>query len=232
MDDELLTSVPLILEDQDISEELDAEMDDPESEDSGDVTAVELDEDEPDDDPDDEGQIDDEIGSEMDDDLDDGGQADDGVDSEIDDPGNGLENPEIAESEVVVTDSEEVADDAPVPTPFDIVGDVRTFILNQLFDEEAYLEQNPDLAQFQLEVQASGFTFDLRQHFFEFGQFEGREFSAFFNITEYAQSNPDVVAVISREDLLTHFLDVGLAEGREFSNFFSVNTVLYKVSDN
>ncbi|TVU54119.1 MAG: energy transducer TonB, partial [Arthrospira sp. PLM2.Bin9] len=132
---------------------------------------------------------------------------------------------DAAEVEITTTATAEIeitTTAAPVNPLSDVVN-LRDFIIEQLFDEEVYLAQNPDLAQFKLELEAAGFEFNLREHFREFGKFEGREFSAFFSVTRYLEKNTDISLVINREEAFSHFLDFGLNEGREFSDFFSAS---------
>jgi hypothetical protein len=143
---------------------------------------------------------------------------------------------------------------APLPTPpatgaapvFTIFQLRQTFTLNranqkllagqpspalqQLFDEEYYLRQNPDVAAAcDRGVFQSGF-----QHFLQYGQFEGRNPSSLFNEQFYLSQNSDVAAAVARGNFRSgfqHFLQYGQFEGRSFSTLYNEQSYLAQNSD-
>lgn len=82
----------------------------------------------------------------------------------------------------------------------------------QLFDENFYLLQNPDVSQ---AVTSGSFGSGL-EHFNLFGQFEGRDPSSLFDTNFYLESYPDVeVAVLEgKTTAIEHFIEFGQVEGR------------------
>jgi Bacterial cadherin-like domain len=102
--------------------------------------------------------------------------------------------------------------------------------LRQLFDEEFYLGQNPDVAaavarrSFQ-----SGF-----EHFLRNGQYEGRDPSGLYNDRYYLSQNPDVAAAVARGNFRSgfqHFLRYGESEGRNASTLYNEQTYLAENPD-
>lgn len=99
---------------------------------------------------------------------------------------------------------------------------------NILFDESFYLSNNPDVA----EAVTSGVLPTGFNHFFSFGQFEGRQPSLFYNEGRYLAQNPDVAAAVAAGGFRSgfdHFLNLGFFEGRDrrtqlFHEGFYVNT--------
>ena len=95
--------------------------------------------------------------------------------------------------------------------------------INELFDEQFYLETNPGVA----EALANGTISDGLFHFIRFGQFEGRDPSAIFNTDFYLAANPGVATVVE-QNILTpteHFINFGQFEQRDPSAL--LNTSFY-----
>ncbi|MEM1172361.1 MAG: SGNH/GDSL hydrolase family protein [Cyanobacteria bacterium P01_H01_bin.35] len=95
--------------------------------------------------------------------------------------------------------------------------------INQLFDEQFYLETNPGVA----EAVANGTISDGLFHFIRFGQFEQRDPSAIFNTNFYLAANPGVATVVE-QNILTpteHFINFGQFEPRDPSAL--LNTSFY-----
>ncbi|MDJ1179637.1 transporter substrate-binding domain-containing protein [Roseofilum sp. BLCC_M91] len=81
------------------------------------------------------------------------------------------------------------------------------------FDENAYLEQNPDVA----EAVARGSLASGYDHWVRFGLAEGRMPQIPFNESFYLDFNPDVAEAVADGDFasgLQHYLNFGAAEGR------------------
>ncbi|MGK7922033.1 MAG: SGNH/GDSL hydrolase family protein [Trichodesmium sp.] len=95
--------------------------------------------------------------------------------------------------------------------------------INELFDEQFYLETNSDVAQ----GVANGTITNGFFHFIRSGQFEGRNPSAIFNTNFYLTTNPEVAAVVE-QNILTpteHFINYGQFEQRDPSAL--LNTSFY-----
>jgi len=95
--------------------------------------------------------------------------------------------------------------------------------INELFDEQFYLETNPGVA----EAVANGTISDGLFHFIRSGQFEGRDPSAIFNTNFYLANNPGVATVVE-QNILTpteHFINFGQFEQRDPSAL--LNTSFY-----
>ncbi len=76
--------------------------------------------------------------------------------------------------------------------------------ISTLFDQQFYLNQNPDVAN----AVAAG-SFDTAfDHFVKHGQFERRNPSAFFDTSFYLQQNPDVAAAVATGNVsaIEHFV--------------------------
>ncbi len=98
-----------------------------------------------------------------------------------------------------------------------------TLTINELFDEQFYLETNPGVA----EAVANGTIGDGFFHFIRFGQFERRDPSAIFNTNFYLTNNPGVATVVE-QNILTpteHFINFGQFEQRDPSAL--LNTSFY-----
>jgi len=95
-----------------------------------------------------------------------------------------------------------------------------------LLDISFYSQANPDLA-------LAGLTTDdqLRNHFFQSGLGEGRQFSPVVNLNFYRASNPDLTPSIlpQNADLYNHLSNYGVAEGRRFSPFYDAG--FYKTNN-
>ena len=102
--------------------------------------------------------------------------------------------------------------------------------LQQLFDEAYYLRQNPDVyAAYARGVFQSGF-----QHFFQYGQYEGRNPSSLYNEQYYLNQNPDVAAAVARSNFrcgFQHFLRHGEYEGRNPSSLYNEQSYLSQNQD-
>lgn len=92
---------------------------------------------------------------------------------------------------------------------------------NELFDETFYLAKNPDVAA----GVASGRFSSAADHFFTFGEVEGRDPSAFFDTSYYLAQNQDIVSAVASFDLtpFEHFINAGQGEGRIPTPFFDIN---------
>lgn len=88
-----------------------------------------------------------------------------------------------------------------------------------IFDEDFYLEFNPDVAA---AVAAGDFSSGLA-HFQRYGLQEGRTLvSPSFNEQTYLENNPDVAATVTAGDFssgLAHYIQFGAAEGRSIRPF-------------
>jgi len=76
------------------------------------------------------------------------------------------------------------------------------------FDEQFYLQQNPDVAA----AVSRGIIASGAQHFEQFGRFEARNPNAYFNTSFYLGQYPDVAR--AGINPLTHFLNFGVNEAR------------------
>ena len=95
--------------------------------------------------------------------------------------------------------------------------------INELFDEQFYLEANPGVA----EAVANLTITDALFHFTQFGQFEGRDPSAIFNTDFYLTNNPEVASAVE-QNIFTpteHFINFGQFEQRDPSAL--LNTSFY-----
>ncbi|WP_094678049.1 SGNH/GDSL hydrolase family protein [Hydrocoleum sp. CS-953] len=95
--------------------------------------------------------------------------------------------------------------------------------INEVFDEQFYLETYPGVA----EAVANGTISDGLFHFIRFGQFEQRDPSAIFNTNFYLAANPGVATVVE-QNILTpteHFINFGQFEPRDPSAL--LNTSFY-----
>ena len=86
------------------------------------------------------------------------------------------------------------------------VSDADLLRESDLFDEEFYLQQNP-----QLREQGK----DAVTHYLKRGGFNGKDPSAAFSSRSYLQRNPEVAA--AKINPLVHFLRIGRAEGRSMN---------------
>jgi hypothetical protein len=83
-----------------------------------------------------------------------------------------------------------------------------------LFDEDSYLNANPDVA---ISIKRGEWR-DGRSHYVQVGYFEGRIFTrAKFSETAYLKSNPDVAVAIKRGEWRSaadHYMNMGVQELR------------------
>ncbi|MBE7380909.1 MAG: DUF4347 domain-containing protein [Leptolyngbya sp. SIO1E4] len=90
----------------------------------------------------------------------------------------------------------------------------------QLFDENYYLDQNPDVVA---AVNAGGVASGY-QHFLTFGLAEGRNPSILYDEAFYLENNSDIAQAVAEGRLssgLQHFLNFGHEENRNPSGFFN-----------
>ncbi len=88
-----------------------------------------------------------------------------------------------------------------------------------IFDEESYLEANPDVA----EAVAQGFLPNGLAHFQAFGRAEGRSPNSFFDADAYLERNPDVAAAVESgfvDSAWGHFAAFGAQENRAPNRVF------------
>lgn len=97
---------------------------------------------------------------------------------------------------------------------------------SDLFNETFYRNNNPDVAA----AISSGLFRNGLEHFLQFGQFEKRNPSAFFDTAYYLQQNPDVANVVNSNitTAFVHFINAGQNEGRSpfslFNNSFYLSS--------
>ena len=95
---------------------------------------------------------------------------------------------------------------------------------NSLFDEHYYLETNPDVAA----AVADGAFATGYDHYLEYGQYEGRSPSPYWNEAWYLQENPDVAAAVRTGEVSSgfmHYYLYGQYENRPGLLYF--NTAYY-----
>ncbi|NEP43369.1 MAG: hypothetical protein F6K35_30750, partial [Okeania sp. SIO2H7] len=99
-----------------------------------------------------------------------------------------------------------------------------TLTLEQLFNEQWYLANNPGVA----EAVARGTLSNGLFHFSRFGQFEGRDPNPIFDTAFYLNDNPAVAAAVGANQLtaVQHFIENGQFERRDPSPFFDTNFYL------
>lgn len=93
-----------------------------------------------------------------------------------------------------------------------------------LFDENFYLETNPEVSEaINNSILQNGFD-----HFIQFGQFEGRDPSIFFDTNFYLTNNPDIAALVQQNSItpIQHFIQVGQLENRDPNPQFNTNLYL------
>ncbi len=95
----------------------------------------------------------------------------------------------------------------------------REDLLNKfVFDVDYYLARNPDLA-----LHFNGNKNEAIEHWINFGFYERRRGSPYFNLPNYTFYNPDLANAFGpfNELYLSHFLRSGIREGRTSSVFYS-----------
>lgn len=97
-----------------------------------------------------------------------------------------------------------------------------------IFDEDVYLEENPDVAQ----AVAAGETTAI-EHFVKYGKYEFRQFSRIFSVEAYLEQNADVKAAVEagETNAIAHYLQYGQFEKREFSYIFKSSYYLEQNAD-
>ncbi len=98
---------------------------------------------------------------------------------------------------------------------------------SDLFNETFYRQTNADVAA----AISNGFLGNGLEHFLQFGQFEKRNPSAFFDTDYYLQQNIDVANVVNANTTtaFAHFINAGQKEGR---NPFSLFDNSFYLSNN
>ncbi|NEN92506.1 MAG: SGNH/GDSL hydrolase family protein [Okeania sp. SIO3H1] len=101
--------------------------------------------------------------------------------------------------------------------------------INELFDEQFYLETYPEVA----EAVANGTVSDGFFHFIRFGQFESRDPNAIFNTNFYLDTNPGVAAAVEQNVLTPteHFINFGQFEQRDPSTLLDTSFYLDRYPD-
>lgn len=115
--------------------------------------------------------------------------------------------------------------DTTVPTD-----QINGLAIAQFFDEDFYLNQNPDVAA---AVRDGAFTSGY-QHYLFFGFTEGRDPSVLFNEEYYFSTHNDVEQAVNAgafESGIAHFVIFGQAEGRAPSELFDQADYLINNSD-
>lgn len=99
-----------------------------------------------------------------------------------------------------------------------------TLTLEQFFNEEWYLANNPGVA----EAVAGGRLTSGLFHFSRYGQFESRDPNPIFNTAFYLDANPEVAQAVGRNQLtaIEHFIEYGQLENRDPSQFFDTSFYL------
>ncbi len=99
-----------------------------------------------------------------------------------------------------------------------------TITLEQFFNEEWYLANNPGVA----EAVARGSLSSGLFHFSRYGQFEGRDPNPIFNTAFYLDANPEVAQAVGGNQLtaIEHFIEYGQLENRDPSQFFDTSFYL------
>ncbi|MFB2837967.1 bifunctional metallophosphatase/5'-nucleotidase [Floridanema evergladense] len=100
-----------------------------------------------------------------------------------------------------------------------------------IFDSRFYLEQNLDIA---VAVSRRILPGSPLQHFLNFGQFESRDPSTFFNTNFYLQRNSDVQRAVNAgvfRSAFQHFVNAGQFEGRDPSTVFNSSFYLQRNPD-
>lgn len=101
--------------------------------------------------------------------------------------------------------------------------------INELFDEQFYLETYPGVA----EAVANGTVSDGFFHFIRFGQFESRDPNPIFNTNFYLATNPGVAAAVEQNVLTPteHFINFGQFEQRDPSAVLNTSFYLERYPD-
>ncbi len=97
---------------------------------------------------------------------------------------------------------------------------LTTITKSNLFEEQWYLQQNPDVA-------SSGM--DALWHYIAFGDKEGRDPHSLFHTRWYLNSNPDLRT--AGVNLFWHYLKYGWKEGRRPNQFFDTQWYLQQNKD-
>ncbi|GAA6618185.1 hypothetical protein [Scytonema sp. NUACC26] len=105
-------------------------------------------------------------------------------------------------------------DDPTLQESFNFENQLRVLVnrgnnlVNLLYDNQYYLNNNPDVAT----AVANGQFSSGLQHFQQFGQFEGRDPSIIFSNNLYLRENPDVAAAVANRQFRSgfeHFVNFG-----------------------
>lgn len=118
-----------------------------------------------------------------------------------------------------------IAFDSPTGKAY-VVDTATLEVAQPLFDENLYLQANPDVAKTWYATFVGGNQLGFAtpwEHYVRFGQYEGRKASAEFNEAMYLRENGDVAGAIRSGAIgsgFMHFLLYGQQEGRRFSRDF------------
>ncbi|MDY7024601.1 MAG: hypothetical protein SWJ54_25180, partial [Cyanobacteriota bacterium] len=101
--------------------------------------------------------------------------------------------------------------------------------LVDVFDENFYLEVNPDVD----DALSQGIIQSAFDHYTQFGQVEGRNASLFFDAPFYLATNPGVAAAVEQGDFTAvgHFIQFGQFEERDPNSQFNTATYLSENQD-
>ena len=100
---------------------------------------------------------------------------------------------------------------------------------NQLFNETYYLDGNLDISI----ALSNNIISNAFNHFSQFGQFERRNPSAFFDTDYYLRNNGDVAAAVQNNSITAfeHFIEFGQFEKRNPNYLFNTNVYLQQNPD-
>ncbi len=131
---------------------------------------------------------------------------------------------EATDEEMMATTSEATDDSGED----DIAAQVAEVEDSGIFDEDVYLEENPDVA----EAVAAG-EITAIEHFVKHGKNESRKFSRIFSVEAYLEQNTDVAAAVQTgtTNAIAHYLQFGRFEKREVSYIFKSSYYLAENPD-
>ncbi len=130
-----------------------------------------------------------------------------------------------ATDEGMMTTTTEATDDSGED---DLQAEITAVEDSGIFDEDVYLEENPDVA----EAVAAGETTAI-EHFVKYGKDESRQCSRIFNAQAYLEQNADVKAAVEAGETtaIAHYLQYGQFEKREVSYIFKTSYYLAENPD-
>ena len=136
---------------------------------------------------------------------------------------------EILEDRVLLSSAPVALKRAPARTTPPTISATKTVPAPAIFDQAYYLAKYPDVAA---AVNRGATT--AWNHFRLYGQFEGRDPSAFFNAQYYLAHNADIAAALAKKQITSafdHFTQYGMHEGRTASSNFSESYYLATYAD-